>query len=166
MLTQKDLHEYCFYDPETGIFVARQYACNNRYKPGRELGSACHGSDSEYLGFKVNGKMYGVHRLAWLYVHGVLPDSVDHKNCNTRDNRISNLRPAGIKLNAFNKRKSVSNTSGVKGVSWRAERGKWEAVVYVNRKRRYRKLFDSLDEAKQAVTIARTELHGEFANHG
>lgn len=166
MLTQAELKAYCTYNPETGVFIALHHACNNRYKPGRVLGSHCLGADDEYLGFKIDGKVYGAHRLAWLYVHGELPAYVDHKNGNTIDNRIENLRPATQATNAFNKRRSIANTSGVKGVTWRSDRSRWEATVIVNGKRCFRRLFATMAEAEQAIKAARVELHGEFANHG
>jgi hypothetical protein len=93
-------------------------------------------------------------------------EEVDHRNGTELDCRRSNLRPATHGENGCNRRLTARNSSGVKGVSWDARRGKWWAEVSVNRKRRRLGRFDSLEAAKAAVIAARSEMHGEFANHG
>src|SRR5690242_11721427 len=59
---------------------------------------------------------------------------VDHKESSkTLDNRRSNLRIAEHIQNMYNRGKNKNNTSGFKGVSWIARRGKWLAQICANR---------------------------------
>lgn len=166
MITQERLKQHCTYDPETGIFIALTNRCNNRYKKGDVLGTVSGSVGNQYLKAIIDGTSYGLHRLAWLYVHGVLPEKIDHINLDTMNNCISNLRPANNSQNGANRRKPSNNRSGVKGVSFRTGRGCWEANVIVDGVRKFRKNFKTLEEAEIAVMAAREQLHGEFANHG
>jgi len=164
-LTQERLKELAHYDPETGAFTALTNRCNNRYKAGTPLGGITGYPNRYYVG-KIDGKAYGLHRLAWLYVHGILPDVIDHKDRNPLNNRIANLRVADTPQNAFNMAKASHNTSGVKGVTWRSDRSSWEAIIIVRGRRVYRRLFKDFDEACRNIREARVKYHGEFANHG
>lgn len=165
MLTQARLKELCTYDPETGEFIALTARCNGQHKAGGPLGGITGINNNKYYVAKLDGKAYGMHRLAWLYVHGWLPRLVDHRDGNPLNNRIENLRPADDAKNAHNRKKPKNSTTGVKGVTWRASRQSWEACVVVNGVRAYRKLFKSFDDAAEAIKKAREELHGEFARH-
>ncbi|MCK1465778.1 HNH endonuclease [Bradyrhizobium sp. 2] len=65
-----------------------------------------------------------VHQFVWLYVHGVWPDhDIDHRNRDTQNNTISNLRRATASENLANKKRPSNNTSGFKGVH--PKRSKW-----------------------------------------
>lgn len=71
-----------------------------------------------YVQFAYRGKKYKAHRVAWVYVHGHLPDDteIDHRNHDRADNRIDNLRLATRKQNSENTR---SRRAGhFRGVSW------------------------------------------------
>lgn len=87
----------------------------------------------------------------------------DHRNGNPLDNRRSNLRNASPTQNQMNRRKSVLNTSGFKGVSWFSRTEKWRTQIRVGGKQRFLGYFDSLIEAAEAYDVAAKELFGEFA---
>ncbi len=74
-------------------------------------------TDRGYLAIGVDGTRYRAHRLAWLYVHGVYPNQIDHENHVRHDNRIINLRETDSTGNSRNQSKPIHNTSGVVGVS-------------------------------------------------
>lgn len=97
----------------------------------------------------MDGKHYYVARIIYFMVHGVdpYPFQVDHKNQDSRDNRIENLRLADKPgLQQQNQGISRNNKSGIKGVSWCKARKKW--AVFVNR--HYLGYFTTLKEAAAA----------------
>lgn len=119
-----------------------------------------------YLQGRINGKIYRVHRLIFLYHHGYIPQCIDHIDGNRSNNLIENLRAADRSQNSFNQRLSSKNTSGVKGVHWNKEKQKWTANCQFYKKNKHVGHFASLEEAKLAVESFRINFHGEFANHG
>ena len=106
------------------------------------------------IGITCNGKFksYSAHRLAWLYVYGVMPDCIiDHIDGNKTNNRISNLRLSDCSLNAINIRKIHSNgTSKWRGVSFHKSNGQWRSSIRRNGKSHHIGHFQSEDDAAQA----------------
>ncbi|MGP2449073.1 HNH endonuclease [Pantoea stewartii subsp. indologenes] len=149
------------YDADTGEFLMR--ISRGTVKKGNVAG---HLMKCGYVRICINRKFYYAHRLAFLYVHGWMPEVIDHINGNTSDNRITNLREATITQNMWNARLSITNTSGVKGCSWHKGRGKWRAFCAFKGTRNDIGYFENLEEAKMAVEKFREEMHKEFANHG
>ncbi|SOY79942.1 Pathogenesis-related transcriptional factor and ERF protein (fragment) [Cupriavidus taiwanensis] len=77
-----------------------------------------------------------------------------------------NLRVCSHAQNIHNTKIRKSNTSGFKGVSFRKERGTWDARIRFNGKRHCIRGFATAEEANTALCLLRDGLHGEFANHG
>jgi hypothetical protein len=162
MIKNERLFEILKYDQETGDFIWVRHFHKSRI--GKRAG---HIDKDGYRVIIIDKKPHRAHNLAWIFSFGKPPDGIlDHRNGDPRDNRIENLRECSVKENAFNSKKNIKNTSGVKGVSWRSDRNSWEAVVKVDGVRKFRRLFKTIEEAENAVRIAREEFHGEFANHG
>lgn len=140
-----------------------------KIKPNRNIrvGDAAGSMDSRgYLQTKHNGIVYLNHRLIWLMHYGYLPEQIDHINGNRMDNRIENLRPATKQQNQHNAKRRVDNRSGVKGVSWLKDSRKWRADIQINGKRHCLGRFDSIENAKEFIMLAREMMHGNFANNG
>jgi len=155
MLTQKELKESVVYDPETGIFTRR------------ETGEAIGYPDKEgYITFNVRGGSRKAHRMAWLYVHGVVPEMVDHANGVPHDNRICNLRGASPSQSAMNRGVRSDNTSGYKGAYFVRSTGKYISFVKRGGKRYHLGTFNTAKEAHEAYCNKARELHGEFFNPG
>lgn len=152
------------YDQETGIFtykVRRSQAC----KVGSIAGSVC--KKDGYVRIRINDKAYLAHRLAWLYVHGEMPEEqIDHINGKRSDNRISNLRKAHLEENAKNRNLQRNNSSGFKGVTYSHRHRKWAARIQHDKKQYFLGFFGSPEDAHQAYVEAATRLHGAFANGG
>lgn len=129
-----------------------------------KVGQKAHTNSTGYKVFKINGVQYLEHRLIWAFHYGDVPDYLDHINGNFLDNRIENLREATHQQNMCNRKTPKHNKSGVKGVY--KHKNKWLAQVTAKGQSIYLGLFKSLDDAKNAVITARTELHKQFANTG
>lgn len=160
MITQKQLKELFEYNPETGIFIRKKRTAM-RQKVGEVVGVRC---KKGYLRCGIYNKEYYLHRLAWLYVYGVIPENIDHINHNKTDNRISNLREVTNTENLRNMTKSKANTSGITGVSFLKTKKKWAAQICVDNQR-MRRYFDTKKEAiKQRKEW--NEIYGYHKNHG
>jgi hypothetical protein len=88
---------------------------------------------------------------------------IDHIDSNGLNNRKANLRVASVSENARNTGRKASNSSGVKGVSWRADRQKWQVHIRVDGKRLSLGHYTELADAAAAYAEAATKFHGEFA---
>ncbi len=103
------------------------------------------------------------HVLVWIIIKGEIPSSeLDHKNRDTLDDRIDNLRVATRQQQGQNTSLSSSNTSGYKGVSWSKAAQKWKATIRVNGKDVHLGVFGSAEQASLAYKSAAQEHFGEF----
>ena len=163
MMNQSELKKILYYNQKTGVFIW-MVSKSNRVKVGDIAGSLhiIHG----YIKIKINGKLYQAHRLAFLYVNGMLPkDEVDHINHNKADNRFSNLREVTHRENGKNLSKITTNTSGIMGVSWHKSNLRWIAFITVLKKRINLGSFVQFHEAVNARKNAEV-LYGFHKNHG
>lgn len=153
MITQSRLKELVSYDSLTGIF-----AWNKNIKGGAKTGEQV-GSifNTGYVYLGLDGKSYTAHRMAWLYVYGILPKLLDHINRDRTDNRLCNLRSASHSENGHNSNLKSTNTSGYTGVS--KVREKWNAYITVDRKRFNLGYFKTPEAANTAYMKAKA-LHG------
>ena len=161
-ITYERLRQVLRYSPIVGVFEWR--VAGRRIRPGFLAGTVVTGG---YIRIGVDRRAYPAHQLAWLYMTGDWPDGpIDHIDGDPSNNAFSNLRLASFAQNSANSRRNSSNTSGVKGVSYDRRRGKWRAVIRSKGRVVFDKSFDSIELAEAAITEARQEVHGEFANHG
>jgi hypothetical protein len=100
-----------------------------------------------------------------LFILGLPPGVlVDHRNRYGLDNQRGNLRIATGSQNNGNMSKPRHGvTSRFKGVSWDRRRGKWRAVIALNRKSRELGFFTDELDAARAYDAAAREQWGEFA---
>lgn len=111
----------------------------------------------------IGHEMYQRANLVWVMHHGNTPPLVDHKNRNSLDDRIGNLRAGSRKLNSANSKKPSTNTSGIKGVSWNKLTGKWVANIKAEGRQIYLGLYTSKHEAGKAYKRAAKMHFGKFA---
>lgn len=123
-------------------------------------------SSDGYMRVMVKSKMFLLHRIAYLIQHGEQPPMIDHRDGNRSNNRMSNLRPATHSQNNLNAPARSYNKSGIKGVYFHKDTGKWQAQVSHNGKPKNLGLFKSISEAEAVAISFRSTVHGEFANHG
>lgn len=107
-----------------------------------------------------------VHQLAWYILTGAKQDGeIDHINQNKLDNRASNLRCVSKSENMRNSPIKSSNSSGVTGVTWHKQRGKWCAQASIDGKHHHIGLFENINDAANAVVDFRRK-NNFSENHG
>jgi hypothetical protein len=154
MITLKRLQELLQYSPETGEFTWKVS------RPRAKIGDVAGAID--YYGYRVirlDGTLYKAHRLVWLHCYGMWPTkNIDHINRDKSDNRVKNLRLVDQSANMHNVGVRSNCKSGVSGVSWRADRKKWNARIKVGYKNFNLGLFDTKAAAVAARKAAETRL--------
>ena len=126
MLSQKRLKEVIRYNPKTGEFIWR-------LSRGCKTAGKCVGWNSNgYVMAKIDKEVYPLHRLAFLYMVGELPDpmyDVDHINGIKNDNRFDNLRVVDRETNALNTKTNSNNELGCTNVRMLKDTGKYQVRV-------------------------------------
>ena len=88
---------------------------------------------------------------------------VDHINHNYLDNRKANLRVCKQQENSFNSKTPINNTSGIKGVFYMKDRGKWRATIGYDKKAIYIGDYTTKEEAIKARKDAENIYQKEFS---
>lgn len=163
------------YNPDTGLMVwrakdehSREAARWNSRYAGKECGTLDDKGYQRLLVRRDDGTAFKIraHRLAWLISYGTLPKGeIDHINQDKTDNRLSNLRDVPKSLNQRNGTRKSNNTSGVAGVTWHKQRGKWCAQANIDGKHHHLGLFEEIAAAETAVRKFRA-IHGFTETHG
>lgn len=118
-----------------------------------------------YRCITLGGSSYKTHRLIYLMHNGFLSRYIDHRDGDSFNNRIENLRKCTAFQNGMNSKNKVNNESGVKGVSWEEGCSKWRARICVKGVRTTLGYFYDIIEAKMCIENFREANHGEFARH-
>lgn len=176
--TPEQLRQLLRYEPETGRLFWRErtpdlfnggkhsaeHSCaiwNARYA-GREAFTAVD-ARGYVIGAVFDQSLSG-HRVAWALHTGEWPaGSIDHKNGQRTDNRADNLRDADIYGNNRNVASAKGSSSQYLGVCLDKRRGRWRAVIKVNRRQIYLGVFDAENDAAHAYDAAAKIHHGEYA---
>lgn len=166
-MTEQERMEILFqaieYRPDTGECFWR-FNVGVKSKSGEKAGSLM---KRGYWEIQYNGARARSHRFAWFCVHGAIPSSmqVDHINHIRTDNRIANLRLVDQTGNSRNIDLRPENTSGVTGVTWDKNYGKWRSQIHIKGKCHYLGCFDVFEEAVLARKTAEQD-NGFHPNHG
>lgn len=139
-------------------------ATSNRVKVGDVAGWK---DEHGYVYIRFMGKLRQAHRIIWEMHHGPIPEGmeIDHINHVTDDNRIENLRLVTRKENCKNVSMSVTNKSGVVGVSWCKRTGKWFASIRVDKRELFLGRYEDKNEAISARKAAEVK-YNFHKNHG
>lgn len=155
-LTQERLKEVLHYDHDTGVFTWIT-KIGTRVKSGDNAG--CNDGKG-YLSIMIDYKNYRCHRLAWLYVYGVLPSGkIDHRDTIRNHNWISNLRDVTHVVNLQNQKKCHKhNATGFLGVSL-LKSGKYASQIKVKGNVKYLGTFTTPEEAHKVYVEAKRIYH-------
>lgn len=141
------LREVLDYEPQSGL-LRWKLSIGKRIKAGRPVGNlAANGR----IYFQIDGERLLAHRAVWFLHYGVWPkENLSARNGDYTDLRIDNfeeLDAQQVALKGGGKRPGIS---GVPGVSWDKERGKWLVQIVRGYETRYVGRFSGLEEAKEA----------------
>lgn len=144
------------YDPVTGLLTRRRPSPRWGIKAG---GVDLSNADRPYIRVYFFGGQKYAHRLIWLWMTGEEPDTIDHINGNTLDNRWCNLRNVSFIENGKNQKLHSNNTSGCSGVNFHPGKQKWVARIMVEGRSIWLGVFSEKKEAVSARKAAEKE-HG------
>lgn len=132
----------------------------NSVKIGDKAG---HLDNKGYWRVRVDGKLYLVHRLIFLYHHGYLPGVVDHIDNNPCNNKIDNLRECTVSQNMMNSRIRKDNKSGVKGVSLDKRSNRWCVRIWVQGKYKAFGCYNDIELAELVAQEVRDKYHADYS---
>lgn len=161
-LTQERVKELLHYDSETGIFT-RLVTVKHNARKGDIISCI---NKAGYVVGNLDGKLYLMHRVAFLYVEGRWPYiKADHKDTIRNNNKWDNLREATHFQNQCNSTIACNNKTGIKGVFLLGS-GKYRASIRAGGKTIHIGTYETKEQAGDVIMKVRQQLHGEFANHG
>ncbi|BAR92414.1 endonuclease [Pseudomonas phage PS-1] len=169
------------YNPETGDLTWRHRIPDSGAFNSKFAGKIAGTIKTEPSGYKkrnirvtISGNSaltINASKVSWLIHYGEEPSGeIDHVDGNALNNRISNLRCVPRTINMLNKSKYKNNTSGITGVSWHKQHGKWAAQACIDGKNRFLGSFKTKEAAQARVMEARqiagyTDRHGSESPH-
>lgn len=159
-ISQERIKEVLSYDTDYGIFTWLDHVTHKKTKhPGNK------GKKSRYGQIKIDNVSHYSHRLAWVFVFGDIPDNmlVDHKDGDTGNNKISNLRLSTKVQNGCNSKIRTHNKLKLKGVEQHRDTKRFAARITVNGERINLGTYDTAEEAHKVYCDAAVKYHKEFA---
>ena len=137
--------------------------------PGQAAGSFCKKYYRISLTYRAGDEWISVqlhnHRIIWA-LHNERdpgPNLIDHADIDGRNNHGGNLRLADGIQNSQNRHRRADNRTGVAGVSFRTDIGKWRVRITVAKKVIDLGCFDTLEAAASVRKSAEIEYFGSFA---
>jgi len=123
------------------------------------------GSGKQYLRIGFGGKYIYAHRIIWVWMTGEQPKHIDHLDGDGLNNRWENIRSVSQSENMKNQRIHKTNLSGISGISYRKDSGRWRVRVGKDGQVCNVGTFASFDEAVMARDQAFSQ-NGYTVNHG
>lgn len=123
------------------------------------------GRDGRYLATTVNGVTYYLHRPVYQWHHFVIPEMIDHKDGDTGNNRIGNLRLCSNAQNQYNSPRKCNNVSGHKGVVYhpKCKSRPWQAKIATGGRVVSLGYHETAEKAAEAYAAGAALIAGEFA---
>ena len=145
------------YKPFTGELIWKVNRSN--IKKGSIAGSKHKSGKLTYLQVGVNGKQYAIQRIIWKLYYKEDPKhlDIDHKNRNTLDNSIANLRKATTAQNNNNKNTYKNSKTGYSGI-YQEFNGKYTSTTFFKGKSYRNGTHTTIEEALTAQQEKLKEL--------
>jgi hypothetical protein len=159
MLTQNELKDLISYDPITGVFIVKVKWAARAKEIGEILGTSIVRGRLKYLEVKINKEKYYLHRLAFLYMEGIVPDIVDHIDGNGLNNSWNNLYNGTQRVNSQNVTRIMFNKIDQLPLGVFKHKNKFVAAIKYNYKKLHLGLFNTPEEASQAYQNAKVLYH-------
>jgi hypothetical protein len=140
------------YVAEYGQFLYRKPPKRNYYLMNEVAGS--YDKSTGYHRIRIDGKLYKVHHLVWLYETGDLPKEIDHINGKRADNRFENLREVTRRKNCQNR--EAHRKGRLHGAS--KIKNRWRSYTTVNGKQVHLGCYATEKEAN-AVAVSYEKEH-------
>ena len=152
-LTAERLRSLINYEPTSGVFT---WLVN---RGGQKIGSIAGVVSNHRRFIKVDKKMYGANRLAWIYMTGSWPShEVDHIDNDSLNDSWVNLRDVSRQVNQQNLRRPMRrNQSGFLGVT--SSGNGYLARLYVNGVQKCLGTYPTPIEAHEAYMSAKRQQH-------
>jgi len=159
MITQAELKQRVRYHKDTGLFTWRDGVAY--VEKGAIVGSL---RPDGYIGTTIMQEKYLLHRLAFLYMEGFIPEEIDHIDKEPANNKWTNLRACSRKENSLNKEVYSNNKLGVKGVT-KNKRGEYCVRITAQGEYKHFGCFPDLELAELVAIEVRDKYHGSFCRH-
>lgn len=173
------LHSVLIYDRETGKLFWKEREIDNFHAGYHSASASMNSWNAKNAGQEaftaktahgyrigaIDKKLYLAHRVIWKMEYGTEPETLDHINGDPEFNRLDNLREVTHQENAQNMRLNTRSSTGVSGVGWHKQAGKWRAYITVGRRQLPLGLFTTMEEAVVARKAAEASF-GFHENHG
>lgn len=103
-----------------GMCAGSKHKCGNSQK------------DIYYYATQYKGKKYLNHRIIYFLHYGEIPEGfvIDHKDGDTFNNKLENLRAIPQRINGRNRHPRKGNSSGFSGVSFKNQNSRTGAVAF------------------------------------
>jgi len=148
--SQEILKEYFDYHKDGKLIWKKRHGFGLNGSGGVEIGNeAGYLNHDGYIHIRFQKKLYGAHRLIWVWHSGDIPidKQIDHMDKNRSNNKIENLRLANNAQNSTNRSLSKRNKSGFNGVSFDKQTGKYKAQIMHLGKLKHLGRYDTKEEA-------------------
>ena len=159
-LTHKKYNKYKLFDGYVEMFTSKNEVFYVDADDFDRVKDVCWFKDQHgYLVGYRDGEYIQLHRLVTNCPENMI---VDHIGGSTtiHDNRKSNLRIVTHSQNSMNRALAINNTSGITGVSWDNQMGKWRVQIGINRERKHLGLYDNFDDAVKVRKEAEEKYFG------
>lgn len=162
-LTHKKYNKYKLFDGYVEMFTSKNEVFYVDADDFDRVKDVCWFKDQHgYLVGYRDGEYIQLHRLVTNCPENMI---VDHIGGSTtiHDNRKSNLRIVTHSQNSMNRVLAINNTSGITGVSWDNQMGKWRVQIGINRERKHLGLYDNFDDAVKVRKEAEEKYFGKYS---
>lgn len=164
-LTAEWLRERYEYEPDGGLVRRLWPVMTRNGGVGCAAGSVVGGKPHKdgYLYTAINGRLYLVHRIAWVLLTGAWPlEEIDHRNGVRHDNSWLNLRAATVPQNRQNTLGQSTRKGPYPGV-YENSRGKFVAQIKKDGAVHYLGLHETAESARHARIAAESRMFCDFA---